>query len=111
MRDESGSKGSDGQLQVKGSDGQLQVDQVKVRGSEMGTQCHVGILQLLEDALVELGAHAVKLHDVTRILLDPEPVEFLHQVTYRKHSDIIKTEGIQDITEGKGNQKYQSSVE
>lgn len=62
----------------------LQVDQVKVRGSEMRTQRHVGVLQLLQDALVELGAHAVELHDVTWVLLDPELVELLHQITCEK---------------------------
>ncbi len=55
----------------------LQVDQVKVRGSEVRTQCHVRVLQLLQDVLVERGAYAIELHDVTWIFLDPEPVELL----------------------------------
>ncbi len=59
----------------------LQVDQVKVRGSEVRTQCHVRVLQLLQDVLVERGAYAIELHDVTWIFLDPEPVELLHQIT------------------------------
>lgn len=59
----------------------LQVDQVKVRGREVRTQCHVRVLQLLQDTLVELGAHAIELHDVTRVFLDPELVELLHQIT------------------------------
>lgn len=59
----------------------LQVDQVKVSGGEVRTQCHVRVLQLLQDVLVELGAHTIELHDVTWIFLHPEPVELLHQIT------------------------------
>lgn len=54
----------------------------------MRTQRHVRVLQLLQDALVELGAHAVELHDVTWILLDPELVELLHQITWEKEANI-----------------------
>lgn len=47
----------------------------------MRAQGHVGIFQLLQDVLVELGAHSVELHDVTWVFLNPEPVEVLHQIT------------------------------
>lgn len=59
----------------------LQVDQVEVRGGEVGAQSHVRVLQLAEDGAVELGADSVELHDVTGILLDPEAMELLHQIT------------------------------
>lgn len=64
----------------------LEVDQVEVGGREVGAQRHVGVLQLAQDPPVELGADPVELHDVARILLDPEAVKLLHQVTcHRKH--------------------------
>ena len=59
----------------------LEVDQVEVRGGEVGAQSHVRVLQLPQDPPVELGADPVELHDVAGILLDPEAVELLHQVT------------------------------
>lgn len=62
----------------------LEVDQMEVGGREVGTQGRVRVLQLPQDPLVELGADPVELHDVAGILLDPEVVEFLHQVTCRK---------------------------
>lgn len=60
----------------------LQVEQVEVGGGEVGTQGRVHVLQLPQDAAVELGSHAVELHDVAGILLDPEAVKLLHQVTW-----------------------------
>lgn len=59
----------------------LQVDHVEVRGGEVGAQRRVRVLQLPQDAAVELGADPVELHDVAGILLDPETVKLLHQVT------------------------------
>lgn len=59
----------------------LEVNQVQVGGSEVGAQSHVWVLELAQDPPVELGANAVELHDVAGILLDPEALEFLHQVT------------------------------
>lgn len=59
----------------------LEVDQVEVGGGEVGAQSHVQVLQLPQDPPVELGADPVELHDVAGVLLDPETVEFLHQVT------------------------------
>lgn len=60
----------------------LQVDQVEVRGAEVGAQRRVRVLQPPQDAAVELGADPVELHDVAGILLDPESVKRLHQVTW-----------------------------
>lgn len=60
----------------------LQVDQVEVRGAEVGAQRRVRVLQPPQDAAVELGADPVELHDVAGILLDPEGVKLLHQVTW-----------------------------
>lgn len=54
---------------------------MEVGGGEVGTQGHVRVLQLPQDPPVELGADPVELHDVAGILLNPEPLEFLHQVT------------------------------
>lgn len=62
----------------------LEVDQVEVGGGEVGAQSHVQVLQLPQDPAVELGPDPVELHDVTGILLDPETVELLHQVTCRE---------------------------
>lgn len=62
----------------------LKVDQVEVGGGEVGTQSHVRVLQLSQDPPVELCADPVELHDVAGILLDPEAVELLHQVTCRE---------------------------
>ena len=62
----------------------LQVDQVEVGGGEVGAQSHVRVLQLAQDPPVELGADPVELHYVAGILLDPETVELLHQVTCRE---------------------------
>lgn len=59
----------------------LEVDQVEVGGGEVGAQGHVRVLQLSQDPPVELGADPVELHDVAGILLDPETVKLLHQVT------------------------------
>lgn len=56
----------------------LEVDQVEVRGGKVGAQCHVGVLELSQHPSVELGAHKVELHDVTWVVLDPEPMELLH---------------------------------
>lgn len=56
----------------------LQVDQVEVGGGEVGAQRHVGVLELPQHSPVELGTHTVELHDVTGVLLDPEPMELLH---------------------------------
>lgn len=69
----------------------LEVDQMEVGGREVWTQGHVRVLQLPQDPLVELGADPVELHDVAGILLDPEAVEFLHQVTCRKTKVCILT--------------------
>lgn len=57
---------------------------MEVRGGEVGAQSHIRVLQLPQDPPVELGADPVELHDVAGILLDPEAVEFLHQVTYNR---------------------------
>lgn len=54
---------------------------MEVGGGEVGAQSHVRVLQLSQDPPVELGADPVELHDVTGILLDPETVKLLHQVT------------------------------
>lgn len=62
----------------------LEVDQAEVGGGEVGAQSHVQVLQLPQDPPVELGANPVELHDVARVLLDPETVKFLHQVTWRE---------------------------
>lgn len=59
----------------------LKVDQVEVRGREVGAKNHVGVLQLSQDPPVELRTDTVELHDVTWVLLDPETVKLLHQVT------------------------------
>lgn len=59
----------------------LQVNQAEVRGGEVGAQSRVRVLQLPQDAAVELGADPVELHDVAGILLDPETMKLLHQVT------------------------------
>lgn len=59
----------------------LEVDQVEVRGGEVGAQSHVWVFQLSQDPAVELGADSVELHDVTGILLNPETVKLLHKVT------------------------------
>lgn len=60
----------------------LQVDQA-FWGSEVRAQGHIRVLQLFEDTLVELLPHTVELHDVQRILVNPELVEFMHQVAYQ----------------------------
>lgn len=57
---------------------------MEIGGREVGTQSHVWVLQLSQDPSVELGADSVELHDVAGILLDPEAVELLHQVTCRE---------------------------
>lgn len=62
----------------------LEVNQVQVGGSKVGAQSHVWVLELAQDPPVELGANAVELHDVAGILLDPETLELLHQVTCHK---------------------------
>ena len=56
---------------------------MEVGGGEVGAQRRVGVLQLLQDPAVELGADPVELHDVTGILLRPEAVELLHQVAWK----------------------------
>lgn len=61
--------------------GCLEVDKVEIGGREVGAQSHVWVLQLSQDPSVKLGADSVKLHDVAGILLNPEAVELLHQVT------------------------------
>lgn len=61
----------------------LHIDHVEVRGGEVGTESHVQVLQLPQDLAVELGADSVELHDVTRILLDPKTMKFLHQITWK----------------------------
>lgn len=60
-----------------------EVDHAEVGGREVGTQGHVRVLQLPQDPPVELGANPVELHDVAGVLLDPETVELLHQITCR----------------------------
>lgn len=62
----------------------LEVDQVEVGGREVGAQGHVQVLQLPQDPPVELGADPVELHDVAGVLLDPEALKFLHQVTCKE---------------------------
>lgn len=59
----------------------LEVDQVEVRGGEVRAQSHVWVFQLSQDPPVELGADSVELHDVAGILLNPETVKLLHQIT------------------------------
>lgn len=54
---------------------------MQVRGAEVGAQRRVGVPQLPQDVAVELGADAVELHDVPGILLHPETLKVLHQVT------------------------------
>lgn len=61
----------------------LEVDHMEVGGREVGTQGHVRVLQLPQDPPVELGANPIEFHDVAGILLDPEAVELLHQITCR----------------------------
>lgn len=46
----------------------------------MWAQGHIWILELFDDSLVELLSHAVKFHDVHGVLLNPEFMEFVHQV-------------------------------
>lgn len=58
-----------------------QVDEVEVGGRGVRTQCHVGVLELLGHPAKELLADAVELHDVTRVLIDPELMELLHKIT------------------------------
>lgn len=67
----------------------LKVDQVEVGGREVGTQSHVRVLQLSQDPPVELCADPVELHDVAGILLDPEAVELLHQVTCQEEKESV----------------------
>lgn len=54
---------------------------MEVGGREAGAQRRIGVPQLPHDSPVELGAHAVELHDVAGVLFDPEAMELLHQVT------------------------------
>lgn len=60
-----------------------QVYEVEVRGRGVRAQRHVGVLQLLGHPAQELLADAVELHDVAWVLVDPELMELLHQVTYK----------------------------
>lgn len=57
-----------------------QVDEVEVGGRGVGAQRHVGVLELLSHPAQELLTDAVELHDVTRVLVDPELMELLHKV-------------------------------
>lgn len=54
---------------------------MEVGSGEVGAQSHLRVLQLPQDPPMELGADSVELHDVAGILLNPEAVELLHQVT------------------------------
>lgn len=62
----------------------LEVDQVEVGGREVGAESHIHVLQLPQDPPVELGTDPVELHDVTGVLLHPETVKLLHQVTCKE---------------------------
>lgn len=62
----------------------LEVDQVKVGGGEVGAESHIQVLQLPQDPAVEFGTNPVELHDVAGVLLHPETVKLLHQVTCKE---------------------------